>query len=236
MKLAEPLYRGVLLRRYKRFLADVQLTSGETVTAHCPNPGRMSGCNLPGSPVYLTRSSNPRRKLPFTWELVQAGQTLVVINTTLANTLAQEAIRQGLFPSLRGFSELRSEVPYGENSRIDFLLMFGEQKCYVEVKNVSLAEKGVAMFPDAVTRRGQKHLRELMAAVSDGHRGVALFVINRGDAQRFAPADHIDSEYGRLLREAERHGVELLAGQSDITPPEIRIVRQLPVTLPPLDA
>ncbi len=165
MKLQHPLTPGRLLRRYKRFLADVELSDGTVVTAHCPNSGSMLGCAAPGSPVLLSRSGNPSRKLPYTWELVHAGACWVGINTGLPNRLVREGIEQGIVTELQGYGRIRQEVCYGaERSRID-LLLEEPGLCYVEVKNFTLVEDGVARFPDAVTTRGQKHLRELMAMV-----------------------------------------------------------------------
>jgi len=225
------LYRGVLIKRYKRFLADVQLEDGRTVTAHCPNSGSMKGCALPGSPVWLSLSDNKKRKLAYTWELVEADGCLAGINTALPNLLVREAIENGTVSQLAGYETIRPEVPYGENSRIDLLLDGPAGRCFVEVKNVTLAEGDRALFPDAVTLRGQKHLRELMRVVSEGGRGVIFFTVLRGDARSMSPADLIDPEYGRLLRESCRHGVEALAYQALVTPAEIRLIEQLPIIL-----
>ncbi|HQB39932.1 MAG TPA: DNA/RNA nuclease SfsA [Deltaproteobacteria bacterium] len=225
------LYRGVLIKRYKRFLADVQLEDGRTVTAHCPNSGSMKGCALPGSPIWLSLSDNKKRKLAYTWELVEADGCLAGINTALPNLLVREAIENGTVSQLAGYETIRPEVPYGENSRIDLLLDGPAGRCFVEVKNVTLAEGDRALFPDAVTLRGQKHLRELMRVVSEGGRGVIFFTVLRGDARSMSPADLIDPEYGRLLRESCRHGVEALAYQALVTPAEIRLIEQLPIIL-----
>jgi len=229
MKLPQPLYPGRLIRRYQRFLADVLLDSGETVTVHCPNSGSMKGCNLPGSPVYLSVSNNPKRKYPHTWELVESAGVWAGINTALPNRIVHEAIAAGEIPELRGYDAIRPEVPYGTGSRIDLLLTGQRPPCYVEVKNVTLVENDMALFPDAVTTRGQKHLRELMEVVRSGERGVIFFLVQRGDAASVAPADGIDPEYGRLLRLAVTSGVEALAYQAEVTPAEIRICRRLPV-------
>ncbi len=231
MRLPHPLYDGTLIRRYQRFLADVALSSGELVTAHCPNSGSMMGCNLPGSPVRLSRSNNPNRKLHFTWELVEANGAWVGINTGLPNRLVREGIENGIIGELQGYETIRPEVRYGENSRIDLLLEGTLGRCYVEVKNVTLVEGGVALFPDAVTTRGQKHLRELMEVVRLGLRGVIFFVVQRPDGHAVAPADAIDPEYGRLLRLATARGVEALAYQARVTPEEIRLTHRLPIRL-----
>lgn len=231
MKLPETLYQGTLLRRYQRFLADVQMTDGSTVTAHCPNSGSMMGCAAPGNAVLLSRSENPKRKYPFTWEMVRVGELWVGINTGRPNTLVREAIREGVVPELAGYDAIRPEVRYGENSRVDLLLSGTPGLCYVEVKNVTLVEGETALFPDAVTERGQKHLLELMKVVRSGRRGVIFFVVQRGDARCLAPADRIDPHYGRLLRTAVENGVEALAYQASVEPAEIRLTRRLPVLL-----
>lgn len=180
--LLPPLISGKLIRRYKRFLADIELDDGTVVTAHCPNSGSMKGCNLPGSPVMLSRSDNPARKLTFTWELVQINGFWVGLNTMLPNRLTEEGVKDGTISELQGYAELRREVPYGsERSRIDLLLSGNGVDCYVEVKNVTLVENQQALFPDAVTTRGQKHLRELMEVVAGGGRGVIFFTVQRGD-------------------------------------------------------
>lgn len=227
-----PLIPGRLIKRYKRFLADVELDAGGVVTAHCPNSGSMLGCNHPGSPVLLSRSPNTNRKLAYTWELVQIGGFWIGLNTMLPNRLAEEAIQDGTIAELQGYARLRREVPYGsERSRIDILLEGETSRCYVEVKNVTLVENSLALFPDAVTERGQKHLRELMEVVRQGDRAVLLFTVQRGDGHAVSPADRIDPAYGRLLREAALNGVELLAYRAEVRPEEIRLTKRLPVLL-----
>jgi sugar fermentation stimulation protein A len=227
-----PLIPGRLIKRYKRFLADIELADGSLVTAHCPNSGSMLGCNLPGSPVMLSVSPNPNRKLAHTWELVQVDGYWVGLNTMLPNRLAEEAILDGTIAELQGYPRLRREVPYGsERSRIDILLEGDQGRCFVEVKNVTLVEHGRALFPDAVTERGQKHLRELMEVVRNGDRGVILFTVQRGDGVAVAPADAIDPAYGRLLRQAVTQGVEALAYRALVAPHEIRLTQSLPVEL-----
>jgi sugar fermentation stimulation protein A len=231
MKLQHPLTPGRLLRRYKRFLADVELYDGTVVTAHCPNSGSMLGCAVPGSPVLLSSSDNPSRRYPHTWELVHADECWVGINTGLPNRLAREGIEQGIVRELQGYGRIRQEVSYGtERSRID-LLLEEPGLCYVEVKNVTLVEDGVASFPDAATTRGQKHLRELIAMVASGARAVNFFVVQHAAARTVTPADSIDPAYGRLLRQAALAGVELLAYQASVTPTEIILCRSLPVVL-----
>jgi len=224
-----PLVEGRLVRRYQRFLADVELADGTIVTVHCPNSGSMKGCAVPGSRVYLSRSENMARKLAFTWELVESDGCWAGINTALPNRLTREAIENGTATELQGYDSIRCEVPYGEHSRIDLLLEGGQGRCFVEVKNVTLAERGRALFPDAVTTRGQKHLRELMRVVREGDRGVIFFTVQRQDGAAVSPADAIDPEYGRLLRQALDNGVEALAYRALVTPGEIRLTERLPV-------
>ena len=232
MNLPHPLYEATLIRRYKRFLADVQLLDGEIITVHCPNSGSMMGCAEPGSAVLLSRSLNEKRKLPFTLELIRAGGYWVGINTMRPNHLVREAVSQGMIPELCGYQEIRSEVRYGTNSRIDLLLSGPGCTCYVEVKNVTLLNNKSALFPDAVTTRGQKHLHELMQVVQSGGRGVIFFVVQREDAETFGPADSIDPTYGKLLRLAIQNGVEALAYQAHVSPREIYLTRRLEITLP----
>jgi len=231
MKFDSPLMEGVLLRRYQRFLADVQLLDGTMVTAHSSNTGSMMGCSTPGSRVWLRDSGNPRRKYPLTWEIVEGDSgALVGINTLLANDLVEEGINNGVVAELQGYRDLRREVRYGnENSRIDLLLEKAGGKVYVEVKSVTLAEGATALFPDAVTARGQKHLRELAAMSAQGHGAVILYCIQRNDVDRFAPADRIDPEYGRLLREVMAAGVQALAYKAHVGLREVRLVEKVPM-------
>jgi len=230
MKLPEPLLRGTLLRRYKRFLADVELADGQQVTAHTPNTGSMQQCAVPGHEVLVSRSDNPKRKLAYTLELIRVNNFWVDTNTQRANRVVEEALKEGIISSLSGY-QVRPEYRIGE-SRIDFLLEGQEVPVLVEVKNVTLCcAPQTACFPDAVTTRGQKHLGELMTALSQGYGAVILFLVQRGEAERFAPADHIDPKYGRLLRKAVNAGVEAIACQARVTPEEVRIVRTLPVDL-----
>lgn len=227
-----PLVTGTLVKRYQRFLADVRLDDGSLVTAHCPNSGSMRGCATPGSRVWLSRSDRNGRRHPYTWELVWADGVLVGINTAYPNQLVREGIEGGALPMLAGYGTIRSEVPYGvERSRIDLLLEGEQGRCWVEVKNVTLVEGGCALFPDAVTVRGQKHLRELMAMVRQGDRGVIVFVVQRPDAGVVSPADRIDPAYGDLLRRAAREGVEPIACRARVTTTEITLAEILPVML-----
>ena len=231
MLLPQPLFHGTLIRRYKRFLADVELDDGSQVTAHTPNTGSMQGCARPGSRVVLSMSGNLGRKYPHSWELVHTDGVWVGINTLLPNRLAREGIEDGTIAELAGYQSIRAEVPYGVGSRIDLLLSGERGNCYVEVKNVTLVEGGCALFPDAVSARGQKHLRELMEVVRQGHRGVNLFVVQRADGESVSPADAIDPAYGALLREASRAGVELLAYRALVTLTEVRLQQRLQVLL-----
>jgi sugar fermentation stimulation protein A len=231
MRLPQPLFPGILVRRYNRFLADVELENGAMVTAHCPNSGSMKGCAVPGNRVLLSLSGNPKRKLAYTWELVRADGIWVGINTSLPHRMTCEAIKRGAVGELVGYDTIRPEVLYGKDSRIDLLLSGPAGLCYVEVKNVTLVKGNVAMFPDAVTKRGQKHLHELMRTVREGNRGIIFYVVQRADAEVLAPADTIDPEYGRLLRLAVENGVEALAYQAHVDPEEIYLTRPLPICL-----
>ncbi|OGR23990.1 MAG: sugar fermentation stimulation protein SfsA [Desulfuromonadales bacterium GWD2_54_10] len=231
MTLSSPLIAGKLIQRYKRFLADVVLEDGNIVTVHCPNSGSMKGCATPGSRVFLSRSTNHNRKYPLTWELVEADDCWVGINTGLPNRLTREAIENGIVTELQGYESIRPEVPYGEHSRIDLLLEGLSGRCYVEVKNVTLIDGKRALFPDAVTTRGQKHLNELMRVVQAGDRGVIFFTVQRSDGESVSPADAIDREYGRLLRLALANGVEALAYRALVTQQEIRLTERLPVII-----
>ncbi len=232
MKFNAPLLPGTLVQRYKRFLADIRLPSGEIITAHCPNSGSMKGCNVPGAPVRISRASNPRRKLAYTWELIHVGTTWVGVNTMRTNRIVEEALRANKIAPLGEVHLVRREVAYGENSRADFLVENSRQKIYIEVKNVSLVENGIAMFPDAVTRRGTKHLNELMNVVAAGDRGVILFLVHREDASLFRPAQHIDPVYSQTLVEAVAKGVELLVYDARVTETEVSLRHPLPWELP----
>ncbi len=219
MEFPSPLIGGRLIRRYKRFLADVRLEDGCEVTAHCPNTGSMLGCQPEDARVWLSESDNPKRKLRYTWELVDTGAGLACINTARPNGQARCAIEAGMVAELAGYGSCRSEVRYGsEKSRIDLHLSGhpSAPDAWVEVKNVTLCEAGMGYFPDAVTVRGQKHLRELMGQVAAGERGVLLFVVNHSGIREVRPADHIDPAYGKLLREAAAAGVEVLAYRADL--------------------
>lgn len=232
MKFEQALLPGTLIKRYKRFLADVELDSGRVVTAHTPNTGSMLGCCEPGSRVWLSDSGNPDRKYPLSWELVEtAPGVLVGINTGLPNKLVEEGVSAGVITELQGYAGIRREVRYGmEKSRIDLLLHGpGTPDCYVEVKNVTLAQDGIGYFPDAVSERGSKHLRELAEVVAAGKRGIIFFCIQRKDVNEFRPADTIDRKYGDTLRLVIGSGVEALAWRAAVSPEEIRFDIKLPV-------
>ena len=230
MKLPQPLIEGRLVRRYKRFLADVELSDGSLVTAHTANTGSMLQCAVPGHVVLLSKSDNPKRKLAWSWELVKVNNRWVDINTHRANRVVEEALRSNEIAGLEGYT-VRPEFPFAE-SRIDFMLESPREKVLLEVKNVTLCcQENVACFPDAVTLRGQKHLRDLTAAATDGWRAVIFFLVQRSEAMAFTPADAIDAEYGRLLREAATAGVEVRAYRTVIVPEDVRVGEPLELQL-----
>ena len=236
MRLSTPLVKGRLVKRYKRFLADVILDGGETVTAHCANPGSMLGLVEPGMTVWLSRSDNPKRKLKFSWELVEAGlgqgPVLVGINTAHPNKLVEEAILAGQIAELAGYDTLRREVRYGTNSRIDILLEGADKPpCYVEIKNVHLVrDAGLAEFPDSVTARGAKHLAELSNMASAGARAVMVFLVQRADANRMGLARDIDPAYGAAFDAARAANVEALCYCCDISTDAITVRNAVPIT------
>jgi sugar fermentation stimulation protein A len=226
------LHKGRLLKRYKRFLADVELDSGEIITAHCPNTGSMTSCFENESVVWLSKNDDPKRKLKWTWEFCQNDQGLIGINTQKPNDIIAEAIACGGIPSLAGYETLRKEVKYGTNSRIDILLEDPKRgRCFVEVKNTTLLKDNTVMFPDAITSRGLKHLEELAKMAHDGNRSVMIFLVNRPDGQFFAPADTIDPKYGIALRKVAKAGVEILAIRAKSSIREITLGENLPIKL-----
>jgi len=226
------LVRGTLVAREKRFLAHVRLGNHHLVTAHCPNTGSMLTCSEPGRPVFISRRNSPQRRLKYTWELIRMPDSLVGINTAVPNLLVKTAILAGKIESLAGYPRVRAEVPLGPGTRLDLLLEDEKGgQCYIEIKNCTLVEDGVASFPDAVTTRGQKHLEELTGLVKSGRRAVIFFLIQREDARRFRPADRIDSAYGRLLRQAVRLGVEAMAYDVRFGSGRIDLNQPLPVDL-----
>lgn len=229
-----PLLEGRLLRRYKRFLADIRLNDGREITAHCANTGSMRGCADPDSRVWVSHHADPKRKLAYSWQLVETAEAdLACINTALPNRLVGEWLEGPGAGDWGRYRHRRSEVRYGqERSRIDWLLEDhpdGRAAVYLEVKNVTLAGDGIGYFPDAVTQRGQKHLRELISVVGSGARALLFFCVNHSGVTEVRPADHIDPVYGRLLREAVAAGVELLAVRSAISPQRIQLEQEVEV-------
>lgn len=231
MDFADNLTNGILIKRYLRFLADIQLADGSIITAHCPNPGTMLSCSTPGSPVYLSRSDNPKRKYPFTLEMIKVGQTWVGVNTARTNNLVVEAIEKGQVVELGPFDKIRREVKITDHTRLDLQIMHTDCSTFLEIKNCSLAVDGCAMFPDAVTSRGTRHLQELTRLSREGVRAGIFFLIQRMDADRFAPATHIDPGYGKALGEAIAGGVQVLVYQAMVGPTGIHVVRPLPYSL-----
>lgn len=234
MQFTPSLQRATLVQRYKRFLADVITPDGTELTLHCPNTGAMTGCATPGDTVWYSTSENSKRKYPHTRELTQTQTgALICVNTLWANRLTKEAIEQGRVSELSGYSTLRSEVKYGaERSRIDFMLQADSRPdCYIEVKSVTLAEKDFGYFPDAITERGQKHLRELMSVAAEGKRAVIFFAVLHSAITRFSPARHIDAKYAQLLFEAQRKGVEILVYKAELSADSMTLIEPLTVTL-----
>lgn len=230
MHFPTPLLSGRLIKRYKRFLADIELDSGEIITAHCANSGAMLGATTPGSRVWISYHPSPTRKLSYTWQLVEMDQTYVGINTSLPNALAENAIKAGKIPELEGYENLKREVKYGQNSRIDLLLTDSQKSpCYVEVKNVHLRRDQTAVFPDCVTARGTKHLKELKAVVAQGHRAVMLYIIQRNDCDSFGFAHDLDPTYAATATKVLSNGVEAYAYLCDISLEGISVGKAIPV-------
>lgn len=215
VKFSKKLQKGTLVKRYKRFLADVTLADGETVTAHCPNTGSMKTCGDCGDTVYLAHHDDPKRKLKYTWELTRTKGGYIGVNTSRPNQVVEAAVRSQAIPELSGYETLRREVKYGTSSRIDLLLEDeGHPTCYVEIKNTTLLAGDRVVFPDAVTTRGLKHLKELTKLVKTGHRAVMFYFVNRPEGGAFGPAADIDPNYAKALEEAMEAGVEVLAYRS----------------------
>jgi sugar fermentation stimulation protein A len=229
MNLTSPTQTGTLLRRYKRFLADVRLADGTTLTVHCPNSGAMLGCSTPGSPALISRSANPRRKYAWTLEMVRENNSWIGVNTALTNTLVREAIANRTIADFGEIDAIVPEVRVSQQSRLDFLLRAAGGDIYLEVKNCSLAEDGVALFPDAVTARGTRHLLELEKLLAEGKRAALIFCVQRPDADRFRPAAAIDPLYAKTLARVHGRGLTVLAYQAEVRPGTVRIVRKLPV-------
>lgn len=234
MQFSPPLQPATLIRRYKRFLADVITPEGIELTLHCPNTGAMTGCATPGDTVWYSTSENSKRKYAHTWEITQTQEgAFICVNTLRANSLTKEALLNERLPPLSGYSVLKNEVKYGtERSRIDFMLQAEDRRdCYIEVKSVTLAEQNKGYFPDAVTERGQRHLRELMSVATGGERAVMLFAVLHSAITCFSPARHIDATYAQLLTEAHNKGVEIFAYKAEISANNMTLNLPLPVAL-----
>lgn len=226
MKFENKLIKGKLIKRYKRFLADVELESGEQVTAHCTNSGSMKTCIEEGADVYLTPVNDPKRKTKFTWEMIFINGKWVGINTMVPNLLAYEAIVKGEIDKLKGYTSVRREVKFGD-SRFDIYAENEFEKCFVEVKNVTMKVGDSALFPDAVSSRGRKHLETLIEVKKLGMRAVMLYVIQRMDVEYFGLAEEIDPKYAASLRKAMKNGVEVIAVQAEVSPEKIEIYKDL---------
>lgn len=226
----KPLVKGKLIRRYKRFLAEVELESGEAVTAHCPNSGSMKGVNAPGNEVCLSYHPDPARKLKYTWEMIRIDGGWVGINTQVPNRLAAEAFEAKKIPAFRSYAGFRREVTVAPGTRLDFVLG-SRSPCWVEVKNVTLVERGTALFPDAVTERGTKHLRHLIGNVRSGGKSAMLYIVQHHQAEVFSPADDIDPLYARTLREAATEGVQIEVWKANVSPRAITLDSRLKVRL-----
>lgn len=234
MKFDRPLTEGTLIKRYKRFLADIKLDDGTEITAHCANPGAMLGLKEPGQRVWLSKSDNPKRKLAYSWELTRADGTMVGINTARPNALVEEAIINGTISELQEYETLKREVKYGKNSRIDILLSDAKKPdCYVEIKNVHLLRTPrLYEFPDSVTARGAKHLAEMEDMVREGHRAVMVYLIQRDDGDSLTIAADLDPNYAKALAKAHKAGVEAVAYVCRLTPQGIEAYRSVPVEIP----
>ena len=230
MKFPKALIHGRLIKRYKRFLADVKLDSGEIVVAHCTNSGSMKTCIEEGAEVYLTHVDDPKRKTKYTWEMIQINGDWVDINTGIPNVLVYEAVRDGKIESLAGYTEVRREVKF-EDSRFDVYASNEQEICFIEVKNVSMKIGDYARFPDSVTSRGKKHLETLIRVKESGMRAVMFYVIQRSDISVFGPAYDIDLAYAEALKKAVENGVEVFAYQAEVKPEGINLVKQLPIDL-----
>ena len=230
MNFKQSLVHGTLIKRYKRFLAEIRLDDGTEVVAHCTNSGSMKSCLENGAEVYLTPVTDLKRRTKFTWEMIKINGNWVGINTGNPNKLALEAISAGQIPELSGYTNVKREVVFGD-SRFDIFAENETEKCFVEVKNVSLKEGNYALFPDAVTTRGQKHLKTLMEVKANGIRAVMLYIVQRTDVEVFAPAMEIDPEYAKVLKQAVNAGVEVIVLQVEVTPEGIYLKKKLPVEI-----
>ncbi len=223
----EKLIAGKLIKRYKRFLADVELDNGEVVTAHCTNSGSMKTCLEEGAPVMLSPVNDPKRKTKFTWEMIFINDNWIGINTSIPNILAYEAVKNGTIEKLSGYTEVKREVTF-KNSRFDVFASNDNEKCFIEVKNVTLKSGDFALFPDAVTARGLKHLNTLLEVKREGMRAVMLYVIQRFDVSKFAPATDIDPAYASALKNVFEKGVEVIPVQAKVSPQGVEVVKELP--------
>ncbi len=230
MIFSEKLVSGKLIKRYKRFLTDVELDDGSVVVSHCTNSGSMKTCIEEGAPVYLSPANDPKRKTKFTWEMIFMNGAWIGINTMIPNKIAFDAIRNGEIEKLKGYTSVRREVKFGD-SRFDIYAENEFEKCFVEVKNVTMKVGNYALFPDAVTTRGRKHLETLIEVKKSGIRAVMLYVIQRMDVEVFGPAEDIDPEYAKSLRKAIRHGVEIIAVQAKVSPENIELIGEMPVEI-----
>lgn len=230
MNFENELIHGRLIKRYKRFLADIKLDSGEIVTAHCTNSGSMKSCLEDNAKVYLSPVNDPNRKTKFTWEMIQINNNWVGVNTGNPNKLAFEAVKNGEIEKLRGYTEVKREVKF-DDSRFDVMAKNEEETCFIEVKNVTLKEDDFALFPDAVTTRGKKHLETLIKVKQQGMRAVMLYIIQRMDVSKFGPAKDIDPDYAKALKNAYEHGVEIIPMQAKVTPESIQLIKELPIIL-----
>ncbi len=230
MKFETPLMHGRLIKRYKRFLADIQLDDGTIVVAHCTNSGSMKSCLEENAEVYLSPAKDPKRKTQFTWEMIKINGDWIGINTSHPNRIAYEAIKADLIPQLKGYDHVVREVKTG-NSRIDVMAQNAHETCFIEVKNVSMKEGRYALFPDSVTTRGKKHLDELISLKKEGIRAVMLYIIQRIDVDTFGPAKAIDPIYAETLKEAYEQGVEIIPLMVKVTPEEIVLLKELPFEL-----
>ncbi|HAN19128.1 MAG: sugar fermentation stimulation protein SfsA [Bacteroidetes bacterium GWC2_33_15] len=230
MNFQKPLIHGYLIKRYMRFLADIKLDSGNIVTAHCTNSGTMKSCLEDNAEVYLSPVDDPNRKTKFTWEMIKINGNWVGINTGNPNKLAYEAVKSGKIEKLKGYTEVQAEVKF-DDSRFDLMAKNEKETCFIEVKNVTLKEGKYALFPDAVTSRGKKHLETLAKVKEQGMRAVMLYVIQRNDVEIFAPAKEIDPEYAKVLKIAYEKGVEIIPMQVNVTPEKIELLKELPFEL-----
>ncbi|MCB0282671.1 MAG: DNA/RNA nuclease SfsA [Calditrichae bacterium] len=231
MKIDKPTEKVKIIKRYKRFLADVERSDGSILTVHCPNSGSMKTCVERGWEALISDSMNEKRKLRYTLEMTHNGKCWIGINTMIPNKLAKEAIEQGHIEELTGYNKIQTEQKYGQNSRIDLLLSNGYEKCFVEVKNVTLVENDFFLFPDAVTERGLKHLNDLLNEKKKGNRAVMFYMVQRSDGNIFKPASKIDPAYAEKLKEVHGQGVEILPYIVSVSPDEIKIEKKIPFEL-----